>query len=350
MSLFDWHNGFFLLLNADPPVFYMKDWFLRKLGKEQWLTLHLLRKREAHILVQISWDHEPGHPAGELAKATTRYLARHRKHRITFLANTRNEQAALDAKGLDTLYCNGSVFLSESIHCPIPGCKKDFNAIYDAVVSPYKRHELAVDVKKLALITYRKGDSTPGYIDATINGLKDASWLNGSPDKPTVWIDDRQVNQEINRARVGLALSAEEGFMYGSAQCLLAGLPVVSTHSVGGRDIFYDPAYTRIVADDPAAIAAAVEEFCANPPPAEFIRSSTLNKFAAHRERFMNFMREITAGNDPEGVWQGGFPLGRPSKWSGSSFTVRENLAALKNPGQAAPWMKARKQLQDAGP
>lgn len=350
MSLFNWHNGFFLLLNADPPVFYMKDWFLRKLGKEQWLTLQMLRGRAVHILVQISWDHEPEDSAEKMAKATTRYLARHIKHRITFLANTRSEQAALDVKGLDTLYCNGSVFLSESIHCPIPGCKKDFSAVYDAVVSPYKRHDLASEVKKLALITYRKGDSTPDYIRETVKGLTYATWLNGSPDKPTEWIDDQQVNREINRARVGLALSAEEGFMYGSAQCLLAGLPVVSTHSVGGRDIFYDPAYTRIVADDPAAVTAAVEEFCANPPPAEFIRSSTLNKFAAHRERFMNLMRKITAGNDPEGVWQGVLPQDRPSKWSGSSFTVRENLAALKTPGQAAPWMNSRKRLQDAGP
>lgn len=349
MNLFDWNNGFFLLLNADPPVFYMKDWFLRKLGKAQWLTLHMLRWHNAHILVQVSWDHEPEHRARGMAEHAARYLARHRKHRITFLANTPAEQASLQAAGLDAIYCNGSVFLSESVHCPVPGCKKDFNAIYDAVASPYKRHELAVDVKELALITYRKGDSTASYIDATVKDLRDATWLNGPPDKPTVWIDDRQVNQAINRARVGLALSAEEGFMYGSAQCLLAGLPVVSTHSVGGRDIFYDPAYTRIVADDPAAVAAAVEAFSANPPPADFIRSSTLDKFAAHRERFMKLMRKITAGGDPEGVWQGALPQCRPNKWSGSSFTVRENLAALKNDGQAAPWMQARSRLQDAG-
>ncbi|MEE4217572.1 MAG: hypothetical protein V2I48_08190 [Xanthomonadales bacterium] len=349
MSLFDWNNGFFLLLNANPAVFYMKDWFLRRLGKEQWLTLQMLSKQEAHLLVQISWDHEPEYRARAMAKSAARYLARHRKHRITFLANTPDEQASLQATGLDAVYCNGSVFLSESVHCPVPGSEKDFNAVYDAVVSPYKRHELAVDVKKLALITYRKGDSTDRYIHATVKGLKDAAWLNGSPDKPTVWINDRQVNQAINRARVGLALSAEEGFMYGSAQCLLAGLPVVSTHSVGGRDIFYDPAYTRIVADDPAAVAAAVEDFCAHPPPAELIRGGTLKRFAPHRERFMQLMRGITAGSESEDVWQGALPRSRPNKWRGTAFTVRENLSALRKPGQAAPWVKAGRRLQDAG-
>lgn len=347
MSLFKWNNGFFLVLNTEPPVIYMKDWILRSPGKEQWLTLQMLRNRNAHLLVQISWDHEPEHRAKGMAKITSRYLRRYPKHRITFLANTRDEQATLEAHGLDTLYCNGSVFLSESVHYPIPNCTKEFNAVYDGVVSPYKRHELACEIAGLALITYIKGDSTPDYIAATVKGLKDATWLNGSPDKKTTWVDDEQINQEVNRARVGLALSAEEGFMYGSAQSLLAGLPLVSTHSVGGRDIFYDPAYSRIVKDDPVAVAEAVEEYCANPPPPEFVHSSTLNKFAPHRERFMNLMREITTGCDPDGIWQDGLPEGLPNKLKGSPFTVRENMAALKNPGGTAPWLKARKRLQD---
>lgn len=48
--------------------------------------------------------------------------------------------------------------------------------------------------------------------------------------------------------------------MRASMEYLLAGLPIVSTRSVGGRERYFGTAYTRVVAPNPDAVAAAVAD------------------------------------------------------------------------------------------
>jgi hypothetical protein len=135
--------------------------------------------------------------------------------------------------------------------------------------------------------------------------------------------------------------------MYASAQYLLAGLPVVTTSSAGGRDVFYEPDYVRTVAEEPAAVAAAVEEFCAAPPDPGHIRQRTLQTFLEHRQRFLQRMRDFVAGRDPDGVWQNGWPEGLPHKLDGVGCTLRDNLAAVRKPGRSAPWLADCVHVQD---
>jgi glycosyltransferase involved in cell wall biosynthesis len=203
-------------------------------------------------------------------------------------------------------------------------------------------------VENLALITYRKGDSSRSYVKSTLASLGHATWLNGRPDRRIEWFGDAAVNRNLNRARVGLCLSATEGFMHASAQYLLAGLPVVTTPSVGGRAIFYEPDYVRTVAADPAAVAAAVEAFCAAPPDAGHIREKTLEKFALHRARFLELIRGRLAGRDPDGVWADGWPEGLPHKLHGGRLSLWDNLEAVRQPGQPAPWLAAVTPVQGA--
>lgn len=339
MKLLDSRNDFvLLLLHADPPVIYMMDWVFRNPSPAPWLLLQALRRRRCHVLVQLSWTHESADMAARLAGRVARYARRYPGHEITILTNTPEEREAVTARGLDALYCNGAAFLSPSMFFPLPGCRKEFRAIYDAVVSPYKRHELAREVENLALITYRKPTSTRAHIRSTLAALGDAAWLNGRPDGKLEWFDQAAVNRNINRARVGLCLSAVEGFMYASTQYLLAGLPVVTTPSAGGRHVFYEPDYVRTVDEDPAVVAAAVQAFCAAPPDPRHIRQRTLQKFAEHRGRFLERMRDLVAGRDPQGVWRDGWPEGLPHKLHGGDYTLRENFAALRGPGRPAPW------------
>jgi glycosyltransferase involved in cell wall biosynthesis len=49
------------------------------------------------------------------------------------------------------------------------------------------------------------------------------------------------VNQGLARAVVGLCLSTVEGSNYASMEYMLAGLPIVSTPSIGGREVYFDP-------------------------------------------------------------------------------------------------------------
>jgi glycosyltransferase involved in cell wall biosynthesis len=87
--------------------------------------------------------------------------------------------------------------------------------------------------------------------------------------------------------------------MYASAQYLLSGLPVVSTPSLGGRDVFFDDRYTAIVEADSRAIKQGVEDLNSRDIPADFIRQRTLEKMKAHRQRFIKLVQNIY---DAEGV------------------------------------------------
>ena len=70
----------------------------------------------------------------------------------------------------------------------------------------------------------------------------------------------KEVSNFINKCRVGLCLSSEEGGMYASTQYLLCGLPVVTTNNIGGRNTFFHPDYVYYAEDDSRDIAHGVEE------------------------------------------------------------------------------------------
>ena len=74
---------------------------------------------------------------------------------------------------------------------------------------------------------------------------------------------------------------------------LLAGLPVVSTPSRGGRDVFFDPDYCIICEPDPVAVRLAVEQLQARNLPREEIRNRTLEKIAPLRRRFVELVDEL---------------------------------------------------------
>jgi len=192
---------------------------------------------------------------------------------------------------------NNSALVDERIFRPLPGREARFDAIYDAKLSSFKRHELAAEVPNLALITYLfEGRVDPAYRALVAPLFARSHVVNGDPfsdayRRLALW----EVNEALNRSGVGLALSREEGAMYASTQYLLAGLPVVSTASLGGRDAFYHPEYVRIVDATPRAVAEGVSELrrCGISP--EEIRARTLARIREHRERLFACVDEIYA-------------------------------------------------------
>ncbi len=95
-----------------------------------------------------------------------------------------------------------------------------------------------------------------------------------------------RVARILRRSHVGLALSTLEGVCRASSEYLLTGLPVVSTDSVGGRDVWYDN-YNSIIA--PATeqdIQSAVETLKNDTRDPHRIRNDYLARAATFRERF----------------------------------------------------------------
>jgi glycosyltransferase involved in cell wall biosynthesis len=145
----------------------------------------------------------------------------------------------------------------------IPGLRI-YAAIYSARLDPSKRHELAAKIASLLLVyPYAISDSNDAAYRRMKAILPQAMLANhefgaGTYEK----FGPAAVVKLLGHARVGLALTAAEGCMRASMEYMLAGLPVVSTRSIGGRDRYLHGNYCRIVGDDPDHVARAVWELC----------------------------------------------------------------------------------------
>jgi glycosyltransferase involved in cell wall biosynthesis len=259
-------------------------------------------------------------------------------HRFIYLANTVKELELFQENGIQAVFCNQNAFLDAAIFFPIRGSKKRFRAIYDAAFIPYKRHYLARQVSDLALTAYVKNDTGKADISAVKASLPHAVWLKDGSATGNAWLSDRDINGFLNEARVGLCLSAAEGAMYASAQYLLAGLPVVTTHSRGGRDVFFDSDFVRYVADDPAAVVQAVDELCAAPPDPDRVRALTLARFAEHRGRFVELLNSIYRAEGRGDVWAESWPAQLPNKLHNGDISIMANVAALVGKRGGPPW------------
>jgi hypothetical protein len=83
--------------------------------------------------------------------------------------------------------------------------------------------------------------------------------------------------------------------MYASAEYLLSGLPVVSTPNKGGRNVFFDKRFVRIVKPDSFAIAQAVKDLASQKIDPFFIREETIKKMIPHEQRFIALLQSIFA-------------------------------------------------------
>lgn len=203
--------------------------------------------------------------------------------KFIFLANTQVEADLLKTKGLDTVFCNQNAFLDESRY-KVLETKKKYDSLYLARITPIKRQELASEIKSLKLIgTYFEVEKK--YFQERMKTLKNATW------KKKVWAFN--VFKHMAEAHTGLCLSQEEGAMFVSTEYLLCGLPVVSTESLGGRDIYYHEDYVRICKDSPKEVYKAVEELKTMDINPNYVRYRTIEIMNEHRLTFINLIQDI---------------------------------------------------------
>jgi len=286
--------GPFLMLSAKPPIMHVKDWVFRCDGHPLYEIFDALRQRRAYFLISLSWTYEQRpEAAADLKRMTRAHVQSYPGHRLIFLCPNETTRVLFERTGLEAVLCSPSSFCDERLYRPL-NIRKRHDAIYDARISVFKRHPLAAQIRSLALISKKTGEAyTENYAEETRRLLAHAHWCN-DPYRPGFRVlTPIQVNKCLNRARVGLCLSAEEGAMKSSAQYLMAGLPVVSTPSIGGRDVFYDVAYAKIVEPEPAAVAAGVEEMIARNIPPDLIRGAVMERVWEHRRRLFELVQSI---------------------------------------------------------
>lgn len=183
---------------------------------------------------------------------------------------------------------NHNSFLDESFFS-IKDSEKKYDAVYTARRAPFKRHHLASQVDNLALVV---GDNS----GASIEELPPHSYLNDHH------LSSGEVIDVLSKSKVGLILSEFEGACYSSSEYLLCGIPVVSTRSFGGRDIWYN-SYNSIICDsNPDAVSAAVRQLGSYKRDPYRIRDMHINLALELRENFKKILSEIFSESGVSGT------------------------------------------------
>lgn len=233
--------------------------------------------------------------ADDIMRLDQQVRARRPSHTIHHCVNDVSVYRELVARGISAHFINQNAFLDERLFTIQPDACKRFDAVYNGRMAEFKRHELAKDISSLLVIG---GVVTPedsdGYFQQAKSILPQATFTYDGPRKS---LNEFEVCDLLNQSRVGLCLSACEGAMYAAVEYLLCGLPVVSTVSLGGRDTWFDPRFTRIVADDPRQVANAVRDLISQNLCPRMIRSETLIRMAEHRQRFVELGQQIYAAH-----------------------------------------------------
>jgi glycosyltransferase involved in cell wall biosynthesis len=275
----------------------------------------LLSDRPMTYLVRASWQVETPAKVAEVAEAHRRHRASHPDHRVVMIVNAVREALRLERAGVPAFVGNHNAFVDERTFAIDASAEKRFDAIYNARLAPYKRHGLAAAIPSLALIHHVVQTQDRPWSGEVRRMLPQAFFVNQAEAERAIAatasararavaarlladgaappIPAAEVAAWLNRARVGLCLSRTEGGMHASIEYLLCGLPVVSTASLGGRDRYFDPDHTRIVDDDPAAVAAAVAELAAARIDAREIRAAALAMMRVDRRAFVDFVQEL---------------------------------------------------------
>ena len=252
-----------------------------------------LNGRTADFIVGFSWTMARPEIAIMLKREAKRITSRFPNVRIVFLCNAREEYNIFTRYKIHCEFVNKNCFLDERIYRIEDGCEKRFDAIMNARMMCFKRHLLAKEVPQLLMITSGI-DSDPEYFAEVQEQLKNTTWANyrvGEYER----LSAAEVSSSLNQAKVGLILSRVEGQCQASAEYLLCGLPVVTTPSRGGRDVFFDIDYVTVVEADATAVRDGVTAMKSCSISAVQIRERTLQKFGDHRTRFCELLNRLSS-------------------------------------------------------
>ncbi|NOS90164.1 MAG: glycosyltransferase family 4 protein [Methylococcaceae bacterium] len=291
--------GFYFVFNKNPLIVLIPEDFFDELWR--WTPLfEALKKRRVYFigLVRSGFEFDPPGYKPLISSVLAAHAQKYPEHRFIMLANNPAQAQIYTELGIETAFINQNCLQDDTAISINPAAPKRFDAIYNAACAPYKRLELAAQVENLAIITYLQPRHLD-YFEHSKNLLAHAQWLNfpdGDPNKePYHSIPGPEVCGLLNQSRVGLCLSHIEGSMFAAIEYLLAGLPIVSTPSFGGRDVFFDDAYVAIVEADPEAVRIGVQQMLDKQLDPYEIRTETLRKMAVHRQRLVDLIVDIAA-------------------------------------------------------
>jgi len=230
-----------------------------------------------HFIIQIGWsfsEHLAKH-----ALFTIESLGLN-KENFFIMYNSMSEQSIGSHYGLNGELINHNAWINEDFF-KISNREIKYDALYIARRSSFKRHMLASKIKKLALVagSHNLGDE-PCEIPDCIND-------------PNKKLNRDEIVKICGESACGLCLSEIEGAARCSSEYLLCGLPVVSTFSDGGRDIWYTTNNSIVCNDSDESVLEAVEKVKSKNLNREQIRSEHLMLSHFFRKRFIQHINSL---------------------------------------------------------
>jgi len=280
----------YYVLSTEPLVIYLGN-----IMKHTFEIAELLKDKQVHFIKNSYHTFETEDRLLGLVREVELFRDKYPQHTIQFICPTEQEKLLFQSHGLEpSHFINKNAFVDEHQFNVIPNIEREFDAIYNGQLAIYKRHELATKINSLALIVYRhthigRSPENDAYVERVKLELAHAKWMNDTEHL----INPKDILNYLNRAKVGLCLSSEEGPMAASIEYMLCGLAIVSTRSLGGREVFFDPEFCRIVDDTPDAVNQGVQELVKESIDPYTVREKTIEKMKIHRNRFINVVQAI---------------------------------------------------------
>ena len=155
---------------------------------------------------------------------------------VYWLANTLEQVDHAVSEGFNAIYCNQNAFINEDVF-NIQDTEKKYDLVMNIRPEIVKRPWLAMKNTNIAIIQ--------GINYSKVN-FWDLNQLH------PVYMNQQRISKDevvmvLNSSYVGGMFSEKEGACFASSEYLLCGLPVVSTASQGGRDIWYNDYNSMIV-------------------------------------------------------------------------------------------------------
>jgi len=185
-----------------------------------------------------------------------------------------------------SFFCNHNCWLDPNLftHQATP---KQYDLVLNTRPESWKRPDLAAAVPRLAII---KGHHFRKHDFFELESLQPAL-INKERLTPD------QVVSILNASYCGGIFSQIEGACYSSSEYLLCGLPVISTTSQGGRDIWYDQFNSVILAENTAAaVLDAVEHIKRRTEQGYFVPQTIRNRHISLQDQFIDGFKQMIAG------------------------------------------------------
>jgi len=181
-------------------------------------------------------------------------------YEIIFLSNTIEEQKYYREKlKIECLFVNHNTFINETLYFIEENIEKKFDIFVNSTFSPYKRLEFTKLINNIAYV----GRYPEDYDIKNINLNENVCFLNFKDNIFTKenhrWINPEEINKISNKCLMGGIFSKIEGSCFSSGQYLLCGLPIISSKSIGGRDIWYNEKNMIYCEESPESVLKCIE-------------------------------------------------------------------------------------------